>query len=199
MKSVTTRFRVTQAMIESSAQKIQPTEMWSVVVLYEDKATRERAMGICDDLIRQFWAEVEFDFRWWRTDFLVDAAMAKAAATDARVADFIIFCSHPESDLSPTLTEWFASWAEQRAGQPGALLDLTHEAGTPAPYSDLKQIRLRELAQRATLDYLTEIPSVLSSAAPESLESVATRATRVTEVLDEILHYPAPPRFGLNE
>src|SRR5437899_10601275 len=84
---------------EPSVRKLQPTETWSVVVLYEDKETRERAMAMCDQLVKKFWSEVEFDFSWWRSDFLTDPTMAHVAAQDARAADFVIYCSSPESDL----------------------------------------------------------------------------------------------------
>ena len=38
---------------------------WSVVVVYEDAATRERAVSFCDQLVSRFWAKCEFDVSWW--------------------------------------------------------------------------------------------------------------------------------------
>ena len=58
---------------ESLARK----DSCTVVIVYDDAATRARAMAACDCLIQQCWAEVEFDFQWWRADFLTDAMMAE--------------------------------------------------------------------------------------------------------------------------
>ena len=186
-------------MFESNAQNSEAAETWSVVVLYEDKDTRERAMAMCDQLVKKFWSEVEFDFSWWRTDFLRDPAMAHVAANDARTADFIIFCSSPESDLTPAVAKWFATWTGGREGRQGALLDLSYAADGLSPHYERKHADLRDLAHRAGLDYLTRIPQALRGNMPESWEIVQTRATQVTSVLDEILHYPPPSHFGLNE
>ena len=37
---------------------------WSVVVVYEDAATRERAVTFCDQMGRRFWEKCEFDVSW---------------------------------------------------------------------------------------------------------------------------------------
>ena len=51
-----------------------------VVVIYDDPTTRARALTACDYLVSQHWENVELDFYWWRTDFLDDANMSRAAA-----------------------------------------------------------------------------------------------------------------------
>lgn len=175
-------------------------ETWSVVVLYEDKATRERAMTTCDHLVKQFWAEVEFDFHWWRTDFLVDPRLAQSAGFDARDANVIIFSSLPETELSPVVLHWFDQWGEQRADRDGLFLDLTYAAVPATPLISRKQSRLRDIASRARLDYVTRFPPQLGGTLPNSWQNAEARAAQVTSVLDEILHrVPPPSHFGLNE
>jgi hypothetical protein len=100
-------------------------ETWSVVVLYEDKPTRDRAMVLCNRLMKNFWSDVEFDFHWWRTDFLDDPRMAQIAAADATAADLFIFSSSPETGLSPMFLKWFEGWSREREMRDGLLLDLT--------------------------------------------------------------------------
>ena len=174
-------------------------ETWSVVVLYEDKPTRDRAMATCDHLVRQFWTEVEFDFHWWRMDFLADPGMAQTAALDAREADIIIFSS-AEAEFSPVILRWFDQWPEQRGGREGILLDLTHAPPTSMQIIARKQIFLRQVANHAGLDYLTRLPLQIESTLPNSWQNAEARAGQVTTVLDEILNkLPPPPHFGLNE
>lgn len=186
--------------IKSTLKISAAEETWSVVVLYEDKATRDRALAVCDHLVKQFWAEVEFDFHWWRTSFLTDPPLAQTAAQDALEADVIIFSSVPEGEFPPEILQWFEQWADQRGDREGMLLGLTHASAlTPSPDTH-KQLRLRDLANRARLDYLTQIPPQFGSALPNSWQNAEARAGQVTSVLDEILtKLPPPPHYGIND
>ncbi|MCX8091850.1 MAG: hypothetical protein N3I86_13110 [Verrucomicrobiae bacterium] len=156
-------------------------------------------MAACDCLIQQCWAEVEFDFHWWRTDFLADETMAELAAQQAANADFVIVGCDPHTEFSPALKQWFENWAaRRRGGRDGALLHLT--SGWPAfgPGWRNEQF-LREIARRALLDYLT--PSAADEGElPASFEEAERRANLHSSILDEILNQPPrPPSFGLNE
>jgi hypothetical protein len=186
--------------IETTAKISTAEETWSVVVLYEDKASRECAMVTCDRLVKQFWAEVEFDFHWWRMDFLVDPGMARTAARDAREADCIIFSSVTEGEFSPTVLQWVEQWADQRGDREGMLLGLTPATSPGIAPITQRQLRLREIANRARLDYVTQFPSQFSAALPDSWQNAEARAGQVTSVLNEILNrVPLPSHFGINE
>ena len=186
--------------INSTLKISAAEETWSVIVLYEDNATRDRALAVCDHLVKQFWAEVEFDFHWWRTSFLADTPLAQTAAQDARGADVIIFSSLPEGEFSREVLQWFEQWADERGEREGMLLGLTQPSAlTPCPDTP-KQLCLREIANRANLDYLTQIPSQLVGALPNSWQNAEARAGQFTSVLDEILNtLPPPPHFGIND
>ena len=175
-------------------------ETWSVVVLYEDKPTRDRAMVLCDRLVKNFWADVEFDFHWWRTDFLDDPRMAQTAAADAVTADIFLFSSSPESGLSPMLLNWFESWSGEREQREGMFLDLTDALAQASRIVQQKQARLRQIAGRAHLDYFNRLPPPFGGAMLNSRQNVEIRAKEVSSVLDDILHrLPPPTHFGLNE
>ena len=176
------------AIIEPKSVTKVPEELWSVLVLYDDAVTRQRAMEVCDHLVRQFWSEVEFTFHWWRTDFLEDETMAATAAADATHADFIVVSSSPERELSPFARNWFDAWIEQRKGQEGALVDLTESGAASDAQARHKKNFLRNVARRAVMDYLTKIPSASDGKLPDSVESAGLRAGQVTSVLDDILH-----------
>jgi len=172
-------------------------ETWFVVVVYDDAATRQRAMEVCDHLAKRFWAEVELKFHWWRTDFLEDAGMAATAAENSRNADFIVVCILPDGELSPVFQQWFEGWIAGREGREGALIDLTATTG-PSPFAaQRKKVFLRDVAHRAGMDYLTHFPPVINRSLPDSFETATLRATQMTTVLDGILHHAPPPQTEL--
>ena len=142
-----------------------PQEVWSVVVVYEDLPTRERAMSVCDHLVKQFWPDIEFKFLWWRTDFLEDDGMAATAGENATQADFIIFCGGSEHPLSLRMRQWF-QWSLQRNGRDMAILDLTDS--TERGHTFEKTWFLREAAKRGGVDYLNGG----APGEPEQLESL---------------------------
>jgi hypothetical protein len=171
-----------------------------VVVVYEDADTRQRALEACDFLMHQLWSEVEFDFHWWRTDFLEHETMAHAAAEQAVNADFVIFCSRAGSELSPSLKAWFESWIEDRHGRDGALLNLSTTDMMETGTAQSMEHFLRGVAQRAMLDYFATTPQTVTGTLPSSFEDADRRARQISSVLDEILSQPPrPPSFGLND
>jgi hypothetical protein len=175
-------------------------ELWSVLVVYEDTATRARAMAMCDRLVKNFWTEVEFNFHWWRTDFLADPIMSRTALSDAGDADIVVFSSAPETRLSPLLLAWLRDWAAGRPAREGMLLDLTDATSLTSLVVQHKQSLLRDIATQAKLDYFSRIPSPLNGQSPNSWQDMKDRAHQVSTVLDDILtHLPPPTHHGLNE
>lgn len=188
-----------EELVQARLSAHESAERWSVVVLYEDKPTRDRAMSLCDRLVRNFWSEVEFDFRWWRMDFLEDPRMAQTAALEATGGDIFIFSSGPEAELSPVFLRWFEDWSRQRGGREGMFLDLTEAEAQNHPQVQQKQARLRVMAALANLEYFNRVPPALSGAL-SSWQNVEARANQVTSTLEEILRrLPPPTHYGLNE
>jgi hypothetical protein len=188
--------KVTDRVEDQTGEK----ETCVVVVIYEDAVTRQRAMAACDFLMQQLWSEVEFDFHWWRADFLQHAIMAHAAAKQAVEADFLIYCSGTQSECSSTVKSWFNSWAGNRHGRDGLLLNLTTTNLTNTNTAPPVETFLRGVARRAMLDYFATGSQTLTGTLPSSFEEAEQRASEMSSVLDEILHpQPRPPRFGLNE
>jgi hypothetical protein len=134
----------------------------SAVVVYEDLATRDRAAAICDDLVRQFWPDIRFQFDWWRVSFFEDDGFADLAVQSALVADIVIFCGTPDHELHPATKRWFEKWSRQRDGRDGALVDLTETSDTSNGGGELKKLYLRDVASRALMDYITKPPTATS-------------------------------------
>lgn len=165
-------------------------EVCSIVVLYDGYRSRARAMSACDYLVKQFWPEVEVKFHWWRTDFLSDLTLAKVAAENVVVADFLIISSESGGELSPALESWFESWLDRRGEREGALVDLVSSPRSPG-----RELFLREIGRRGRFDYLTAIPDESGSALNSDLP-----AKRVSSVRDDVFGETRPPsHYGLNE
>ncbi|HEX5218442.1 MAG TPA: hypothetical protein VFZ59_02655 [Verrucomicrobiae bacterium] len=162
----------------------------TVVVIYDDPITRARALTACDYLVGELWENVELDFHWWRTDFLDDANMSRAAAKYAIDADFLIICSSGAEHRSRTLEAWLESWIQQRDKNEGALIDLSL---LPDSTHRLQSV-LREIAERGKFDYLASSESSRSNRSTGKLASVLPAST---ERLIDRSHRPS--RFGLNE
>ena len=124
-------------------------EVCTVLIVYEDLPTRERAVSLCDALVRKFTPELDFEFTWWRFKFLSDAHIAHQAAQAALQADLILVSIHRAEDLPLEIKAWFERWLSDRHPSEGALVVLhTSQDMTCAdPY-------LRLVALRANLDYL---------------------------------------------
>ncbi len=166
---------------------------WSIVVIYEDAATREHAVQACDHLVKRFWAEGELDVNWWSCAMLEEPVMARQGGEKAVQADLIILSLQRDRELASSVSEWIESWLPRRGDREGALLDLTGQDAEGGGASAERHIYLRHAAHRGGMDYLTREPEAISWSLPDSLESVSARADRITSVLDEILHtQPAP-------
>jgi hypothetical protein len=171
---------------------------WSVAVVYEDAATRAEAVSFCDRLMERFWAECEFDVGWWSFDHLKEGDSAKEASQKAVEANLVVFAVRPEGGISPGFDAWIETWLTHRGDREGTLVGLLTSGNELLDDAAGKHVYLRNVAHRAGMDYLTEVPQSISHFIPDSLESVSERAQRVSSVLDEILrHAPPPPQLQL--
>ena len=176
------------------------TESWSVAVVCEDAAIHAHALEVCDQFVKEYWTELEFEFSWWLFAGLGDPEKALAAARAAADADMIVLATHPEGDLPETVKAWFEAWLAKRGEREGTLIGLIREtAGTESSASP-KHIYLREIAHRAKMDFLSEMPRMVPGTIPNDTDAVTRRAGQVTSVLDGILRQSRPPsHYGLNE
>jgi len=157
-------------------------------------------MQICDRLVQKFWADVEFDFSWWRFDFLLDSALAGDAVRLAARSELILLAAHAGRELPPPVKNWIESWLPIREQGFGVLVAMIGtEADRLRGLSPI-HVYLREAAQRANMDYLPQVIDAPLGKLDTSIETIANRAEKVTSLLDDILHRPPTPlRWGINE
>jgi hypothetical protein len=176
----------------------------AIAVIYDDTATRERALWLCHHLVREFWAEIDFQFSWWRFRYLNDPEIARAAAQAAIKADVLIFSAREAEDLPGEVRDWVDAWLPHKRGRPSVLLGMVGDQGaSPGALSPLGTC-LHEIAQRGGMDYLAPPHHESLLTTPGSLRKFQDRAEQMTQVLDEILHHVGPPpsplaHWGINE
>src|SRR5436190_21103694 len=85
-----------------------------ILVAYEDKATRDHAIRVCDHLVAQLQLGIEFVFSWWRFDFLGEPSLALDAAVQASAADVVLFSMHARSELPLAVKQWIESWVDKK-------------------------------------------------------------------------------------
>ena len=185
---------------KSSDPLAKKADSFSAVVLYEDHATRDHAMEICDRLVHKFWADVEFEFSWWRFDFLNDSALADDAVRLAARSELILLAAHAGRELPPPVMSWIEGWLPIREPGFGALVAMIGTEADRLKGLSPIHVYLREAAQRANMDYLPQVIDGPLGKFDASIETISKRAEKVTTLLDNILHRPPTPlRWGINE
>ncbi len=168
---------------------------WSVVVIFEDMATRDAAVGFCDRLVERFWAKCKFDVSWWSFGLLHEPEAAMEAVSKAAAADLVICTAGPEGEMPSHVVDWVENWLRQRGEREGILVGLLEHGAELGGSTGSRHVWLRQIAHRAGMDYLTQVPQGIGYPMPNSLESCVERAHVVTPVLEEILHQHALPPF----
>jgi hypothetical protein len=124
-----------------------------VAVAYEDVATRDFALQLCDSLSQKFRNDLEFEFTWWGFKYLTEPEIAQQAAEAAAKADLIIVCVNRAGNFPAEVEQWFKEWSSERLLTEGALV-VVEASGDAAEALASQHEALRSLAQRANLDYL---------------------------------------------
>lgn len=166
---------------------------WSVLVVYENEQTREAAVSFCDRLVERFWAKCGFDVNWCSHDDLEERNNSEKLAAKAADADIIVFAHHGEKDFAWPVRIWIETWLTIRGEREGKLVALPAKQGNHRVASATAY--LRQIAHRAGMDFVTEVPPSMADALPDSPDVVMNRASHVGSVLDAILHYTPPPRL----
>ena len=143
--------------------------------------------------------DLEIDFTWWRFDFLRDAGMVEAAADAAACSDVILFSAHGGRELPSVVEGWIERWVSRRGLRHGILVAMIGTGEDRLKGLTPIHVYLREVAQRATMDYLPQVVDAELGRLDSSIETITRRAEKLTSVLDNILQRrPAPRRWGTN-
>src|SRR6185369_6709725 len=123
-------------------------ETFAIVVVYEDTATRDRAIRICDHFETELGSEVGFNFSWWKFDYLGYPFLAAEATAAAAQSDMVIVSAHAGGELPSTVEAWIENWTAKRSGKPGALVALVGLVEDPMIGLTPRHNYLKNVAQR---------------------------------------------------
>lgn len=162
---------------------------WSVMVLFEDEASRDNAMRFFDAVVARRWAECAFDLSWHPTWSLGPGDEASSASDRACGADIIVFsCSAPRL-LNAPVVRWLEESLARRGEREGAFIGLV-DSPEHEGYASEKETYFRRLAHEAGMDYWSSVPQQGLVDMSDELDWYAERACQVTTVLDDILRQP---------
>ncbi len=132
------------------ARRLEGKDKCQVLVVYEDQTTRDRATAACDFLVQRFWTEIEFEFFWWRMEYLDAPELGEHAAVNAADADILVFaitCLPKQS--------WFDRWLALRSSRDGLLLQLNELASSQSPAELGVTNYLQEIVMRSKMDFIS--------------------------------------------
>ena len=133
-----------------------------VVVAYEDTATRDRAIGVCDGIFAQLGPETDCEISWWRFSYLCDPTLAAQAADAAAQAGLILFSTHAGAGLPPHVRDWIELWVSRKSTQPSALAALIGMVGDAQQGLTPIHYYLQSVASRARMDFMPHAAIPLS-------------------------------------
>lgn len=167
----------------------------SIMVISQDDDCRSRALAFCDDLVKRFWAQCEFDISWLSFADLARENSFRNAAEKARSAGILVLSMQPTAQVPLELNAWAEAWLGQRGEREGYVIGLGDPGHIPAGGVSRNFVYIRNLAHRAGMDYLTELPNEIGQAIPDSLDGFCERATQHSSVLDQILSRKVPALY----
>jgi hypothetical protein len=169
-----------------------------VVVAYEDVASRNSAIQLCDRVFQEFNGDLDFKADWWAFKYLGTPELGELAAAAAANSDLVIVSADGGGEFPLDIKHWFERWLSKlskRAQSEGALVSLVPPAA-PANQGGSKENYLRTVARRANLDYL---PLGSSTREVTSRAQEVWRNSHTPVVEDTAEHRYHIPNWGINE
>src|SRR5260370_42618018 len=78
----------------------------SVMVVYEDAPSRQKAVQFCDRLVERFWSRYGFDISWWAFATLLQADASGEPTRRAGAADAITFATRVREGIPAAVRAW---------------------------------------------------------------------------------------------
>jgi len=162
-----------------------------ILVMYEDAAAHDLAMGVCGGVMARFEAELAFAFSFWKVKDLNDPVSAHWATEAVARADIMLF-SLLAHDLTPEINQWLDACVRVRTKAEGALAVIITKAPDAGLAVRALLSRLQFVAYRLRMDFLPLLPSL-----PDP--GIGASAAPWPAGLDEFQDEPGGNHWGLNE
>ncbi|MCI0745484.1 MAG: hypothetical protein L0Y58_08775 [Verrucomicrobia subdivision 3 bacterium] len=130
----------------------------TVLVVYQDDTSRERAMCADAHLVQSLGESIDLRFSWWKLRSFFHPRIIQLATEALRKADIVLFSISLGGELPLVVRAWIeAELTDRDCYQCGLLALLETGAGTPQQLSSAR-LFLSEVARNAGLEFLSSAP-----------------------------------------
>ncbi|MEK7686428.1 MAG: hypothetical protein AAB466_13515 [Verrucomicrobiota bacterium] len=173
---------------------------FTILIAYEDAVTLVRAQYIFQHLSQELGDDLKFECFWVKFDELKTADFARRAANSATQADLVVFSAHAGRELPDLVKEWIEIWLPGKNYQESALVALVGLPDDQQRGVTPIHVYLSEVAERAHMDFLSQVVKAQNETLSYSPEKITERAQKSSPTIEDLLHLPPPPpHWGINE
>ena len=179
-----------------------PKMPFDLVVAYEDRATRNRALHLYDHLAQQLLDDYDFKCAWWKFDHLSDPALREHSIDDAAQANMVILSLHARPEVPEEYKRWVESWLALRDQRKCALVAMIGDGQKAAVDSSGLISWLRNAARLGHMDFFNHSfgVSAVQSRAGVGLQGMSTGNSTPLNLTAGLPGQPIPDaRWGSNE
>src|SRR5256885_3820941 len=152
--------------LRPTGARLDTPERCEVAVVYDDIASRVRAIHLSESLASRFHGDLDFNFTWWNVRFLKDPQISRLAENAAAQADLVLFSISQASEPAPVLKDWIRRWLAHRESDEGALAVLLDQSTASKDQITPLEFYLRKVAEGGHMDFL---PRMMPQASPRTL------------------------------
>ena len=163
-----------------------------VLIAYEDFATGQRAMKLCERLINNLGHDFQFRTCFWKFDILCLPKLKPIASQDAFHADVVIISTYWRDDLPAQVKSWMTSWPGKAPRHPQALVGLLCGDSDQSQNDSPARAFLEGFARNGRLAFFTQA-SAVPVAQAESFSDSGPTDRPTCSALEQILRARKDP------
>ncbi len=180
----------------------EPKMPFDLVVAYEDRATRNRALHLYDHLAQQLLDDYDFKCAWWKFDHLSDPSLRDHSIDDAAQANMVIVSLHARPEIPEEHKRWVESWLALREQRKCALVAMVGDGEQASVDSSSLISWLRNAARLGHMDFFNHSFGVSTgqSQAGVGRQGISPGNTTPLNLTAGLPGQPIPDsRWGINE
>jgi hypothetical protein len=140
--------------LRPTGARLDAPERCEVAVVYDDVASRVRAIHLSENLASRFEGDLDFNFTWWNVRFLKDPQISSLAEEAVAEADLVLFSISQAAEPAPALKDWIKRWLSRRQSDEGALAVLLDQSTASKDQITPLESYLRKVAEGGHMDFL---------------------------------------------
>lgn len=183
--------------LSPTGPRLDTPERCEVAVVYDDIASRVRAMHLSESLANRFEGDLDFNFTWWNIRFLKDPQISNLAEEAAAEADLVLFSIGEAAEPAPALKAWIRRWLARRQSDEGALAVLLDQTIATKDHITPLESYLRKVADGGHMDFLPRMMPVEPDMGPDSPNRKASVSDNSVRKSFGVAHQNS--HWGINE